>query len=73
MSERGVGTDQVGRVLPQRRATPGLREAGLTALFAGTTTLDEVVRETCWKKSTHAARSWPQVFHAGVCTAVAFT
>ena len=45
MVSRGASTDQV-RAYTRKTGTPGLRDAGLAALFAGTTTLDEVVRET---------------------------
>ncbi|MDY3552354.1 GspE/PulE family protein [Gemmata sp. JC717] len=45
MVSRGASTDAV-RAYCRKTGTPGLREAGLKALFAGTTTLDEVVRET---------------------------
>ncbi|MDB5306385.1 MAG: epsE [Gemmataceae bacterium] len=45
MVSRGASTDQV-RAYTRKAGTQGLRDAGLNALFAGTTTLDEVVRET---------------------------
>ena len=35
-----------------KAGTPSLRDAGLRALFAGTTTLDEVVRETVQEDDT---------------------
>jgi type IV pilus assembly protein PilB len=45
MVSRGASTDQV-RAHSRKQGTPGLRDSGIKALFAGTTTLDEVVRET---------------------------
>jgi len=51
MVSRGASTDQV-RAYSRKTGTPGLREAGLKALFAGTTTLDEVVRETVQEDET---------------------
>jgi type IV pilus assembly protein PilB len=45
MVSRGASTDQI-RNYSRKQGVRGLREAGLAALFAGTTTLDEVVRET---------------------------
>ena len=45
MVSRGASTDQV-RAYTRKQGTPGLRDSGLMALYAGTTTLDEVVRET---------------------------
>jgi type IV pilus assembly protein PilB len=45
MVSRGASTDSI-RQYTRKLGMPGLRESGLRALFAGTTTLDEVVRET---------------------------
>ncbi|MBX9622192.1 MAG: Flp pilus assembly complex ATPase component TadA [Gemmataceae bacterium] len=45
MVSRGASTDQI-RNYSRKQGTQSLRDAGLAALFAGTTTLDEVVRET---------------------------
>ena len=45
MVSRGASTDQI-RNYSRKVGTQSLRDAGLRALFAGTTTLDEVVRET---------------------------
>ena len=45
MVSRGASTDQI-RNYSRKQGVQGLRDAGLKALFAGTTTLDEVVRET---------------------------
>ncbi|MFO0936630.1 MAG: ATPase, T2SS/T4P/T4SS family [Gemmataceae bacterium] len=45
MVSRGASTDQV-RVHCRKTGTPSLRDAGLEALYNGTTTLEEVVRET---------------------------
>lgn len=45
MVSRGASTDQI-RNYSRKQGVRGLRDAGLSALFAGTTTLDEVVRET---------------------------
>jgi len=45
MVSRGASTDAV-RQYTRKSGTSSLRDAGLRALFAGTTTLDEVVRET---------------------------
>jgi type IV pilus assembly protein PilB len=45
MVSRGASTDQV-RAYTRKSGVIGLREAGLVALYAGLTTLDEVVRET---------------------------
>jgi type IV pilus assembly protein PilB len=51
MVSRGASTDQV-RAYTRKMGTPGLRDAGLKALYAGTTTLDEVVRETVMEDDT---------------------
>ena len=45
MISRGASTDQL-RAQVRKKGNLGLRDAGLTALFEGLTTLDEVVRET---------------------------
>jgi type IV pilus assembly protein PilB len=45
MVSRGASTDQI-RNYCRKIGTQSLRDAGLKALFGGTTTLDEVVRET---------------------------
>ena len=45
MVSRGASTDQI-RGYCRKNGVAGLREAGLQALFAGTCTLEEVVRET---------------------------
>jgi len=45
MVSRGASTDQIIIQL-RKNNVPSLRDSGLMALFAGTTTLDEVVRET---------------------------
>ncbi len=45
MVSRGASTDQI-RMYSRKAGVVGLREAGLVALYAGLTTLDEVVRET---------------------------
>jgi type IV pilus assembly protein PilB len=45
MVSRGASTDQV-RNYTRKMGVHSLRDAGLRALFAGVTTLDEVVRET---------------------------
>jgi type IV pilus assembly protein PilB len=45
MVSRGASTDQV-RNYTRKQGTQSLRDAGLRALFGGTSTLDEVVRET---------------------------
>ena len=45
MVSRGASTDAV-RAYTRKCGVPGLRDAGLAALFGGLTTLDEVVRET---------------------------
>jgi type IV pilus assembly protein PilB len=45
MVSRGASTDQI-RAFSRKAGVVGLREAGLTALYNGVTTLDEVVRET---------------------------
>jgi type IV pilus assembly protein PilB len=42
---RGASTDAI-RAYCRKQGTAGLRDSGLRALFLGTTTLDEVVRET---------------------------
>jgi type IV pilus assembly protein PilB len=45
MVSRGASVDQI-RVYCRKNGVASLRDAGLDALWAGTTTLDEVVRET---------------------------
>jgi type IV pilus assembly protein PilB len=45
MVSRGASTDAI-RQYTRKQGTSSLRDAGLRALFAGITTLDEVVRET---------------------------
>jgi type IV pilus assembly protein PilB len=45
MVSRGASTDAI-RQFTRKQGTSSLRDAGLRALFAGITTLDEVVRET---------------------------
>jgi type IV pilus assembly protein PilB len=45
MVSRGASTDAI-RQFTRKMGTSSLRDTGLRALFAGTTTLDEVVRET---------------------------
>jgi type IV pilus assembly protein PilB len=45
MVSRGASTDSI-RQFTRKLGMPSLRDSGLRALFAGTTTLDEVVRET---------------------------
>jgi type IV pilus assembly protein PilB len=45
MVSRGASTDSI-RQYTRKLGMPSLRDSGLRALFAGTTTLDEVVRET---------------------------
>jgi type IV pilus assembly protein PilB len=45
MVSRGASTDAI-RAYTRKTGTSSLRDAGLRALYAGTTTLDEVVRET---------------------------
>ena len=45
MVSRGASTDAL-RQYCRKAGTQSLRDAGLRALFAGTSTLDEVVRET---------------------------
>jgi type IV pilus assembly protein PilB len=45
MVSRGASTDAI-RQYTRKTGTSSLRDAGLRALFAGITTLDEVVRET---------------------------
>jgi type IV pilus assembly protein PilB len=45
MVSRGASVDQI-RVYCRKNGVASLRDAGLEALWAGTTTLDEVVRET---------------------------
>ena len=42
---RGASTDQL-RAYCRKQGIPGLRDAGIQALFDGTSTLDEIVRET---------------------------
>ena len=51
MVSRGASTDQI-RNHTRKMGVQGLRDAGLKALFAGTTTLDEVVRETVMEDET---------------------
>ena len=45
MVSRGASTDSI-RQYTRKQGMPSLRDSGLRALFGGTTTLDEVVRET---------------------------
>jgi len=45
MVSRGASTDQI-RIHTRKNGTMSLRDAGLDALYEGSTTLDEVVRET---------------------------
>ena len=45
MVSRGASTDSI-RAYTRKLGMPSLRDSGLRALFGGTTTLDEVVRET---------------------------
>ena len=45
MVSRGASTDQV-RAYTRKNGAKGLRECGIEALLNGTSTLDEVVRET---------------------------
>jgi type IV pilus assembly protein PilB len=45
MVSAGASTDQL-RAEMRRKGIRGLREAGLTALTAGVTTIEEIVRET---------------------------
>lgn len=45
MVSRGASTDQI-QAYTRKHGVMSLREAGLQALYAGTTTLEEVVRET---------------------------
>ncbi len=45
MVSRGASTDTL-RAYSRKQGTASLRDSGLRALFGGTTTLDEVVRET---------------------------
>jgi type IV pilus assembly protein PilB len=45
MVSRGASTDAL-RQYTRKMGTLSLRDAGLRALFAGVTTIDEVVRET---------------------------
>jgi len=45
MVSRGASTDAI-RQFTRKQGMPSLRDSGLRALFGGTTTLDEVVRET---------------------------
>jgi type IV pilus assembly protein PilB len=47
----GASTDQL-RAAVRARRVPGLRDAGLAALHAGTTSLEEVVRETVLEDET---------------------
>ena len=51
MVSRGVSTDQI-RGYTRKQGVLGLRDAGLEALFNGTTTLEEVVRETVMEDET---------------------
>jgi type IV pilus assembly protein PilB len=51
MVSRGASTDAI-RQYTRKAGTSSLRDAGLRALFAGTTTLDEVVRETVQEEDT---------------------
>jgi type IV pilus assembly protein PilB len=51
MVSRGASTDAI-RQYTRKTGTSSLRDAGLRALFAGTTTLDEVVRETVQEEDT---------------------
>lgn len=51
MVSRGASTDAV-RAYTRKQGTLSLRDAGLRALFGGTTTLDEVVRETVMEDDT---------------------
>jgi len=51
MVSRGASTDAL-RQYTRKQGTSSLRDAGLRALFAGTTTLDEVVRETVQEDET---------------------
>ncbi|MBY0513068.1 MAG: GspE/PulE family protein, partial [Gemmataceae bacterium] len=45
MVSRGASTDQV-RLYTRKKGTASLRDSGIRSLLAGTSTLDEVVRET---------------------------
>jgi type IV pilus assembly protein PilB len=51
MVSRGASVDQI-RVYSRKHGVEGLRDAGLAALWAGTATLDEVVRETVLEDET---------------------
>jgi type IV pilus assembly protein PilB len=51
MVSRGASTDAI-RAYTRKQGTSSLRDSGLRALFAGTTTLDEVVRETVQEDET---------------------
>jgi type IV pilus assembly protein PilB len=51
MVSRGASTDAI-RQYTRKLGMPSLRDSGLRALFAGTTTLDEVVRETVQEDDT---------------------
>ena len=51
MVSRGASTDAI-RAYTRKQGTHSLRDAGLRALFAGLTTLDEVVRETVMEDDT---------------------
>jgi type IV pilus assembly protein PilB len=48
---KGASTDQI-RSYSRSRGVKGLRERGLDALYAGVTTVDEVVRETILEDET---------------------
>ena len=47
MISTGASTDQLRRPCRKHGMTT-LRESGLRAIFNGLTTIEEVVRETCW-------------------------
>jgi len=51
MVSRGASTDAI-RQYTRKAGTSSLRDSGLKALFAGITTLDEVVRETVQEEDT---------------------
>jgi type IV pilus assembly protein PilB len=51
MVSRGASTDAI-RQYTRKTGTLSLRDTGLRALFAGVTTLDEVVRETVQEDDT---------------------
>jgi type IV pilus assembly protein PilB len=51
MVSRGASTDAI-RQYTRKAGTSSLRDSGLRALFAGITTLDEVVRETVQEEDT---------------------